>query len=434
MALGFQTNHVRVPLEINKTVAVILAGGRGSRLQELTHTCPKPGLDFGGKFKIIDFALSNCINSGVRRVAVLTQYHSQVILGHLSRGWNFLKGEFNEFLDVLPAQETLSGGQWYTGTAHALYTNLPRLREYGARHVLVLAGDHIYKMNYSIFLEEHLASGADVTIACHEVPSHEATGFGVMQTDATGRVLRFLEKPKRPPSMPGKPGVCLASMGIYLFSAPFLFSLLEEDAANPHSSHDFGKDIMPRLADKGLALAHSFARSCVSGTRHNPIYWKDVGTLDAFWEANLDLTRIEPELNMYDFDWPIYTYQGQLPSAKFVFANKSRSGRAMDSLVADGCILSGALAEKSILFSKVHVHSYAKLSESVVLPDVDIARHARLHGVFVGGGGRVPAGLVVGKDPNEDARWFTRTPGGVTLITQAMLDKRAAALARTGRR
>ncbi len=417
---------VHVPGEINKTAALILAGGRGGRLQELTQVRPKPGLDFGGKYRIIDLALSNCINSGIRRIAVLTQYHSQIITAHLSRAWNFLKGEFNEFLEVWSAQETAAGGQWYLATAHAVHTNLAQLRAHGARHVLILAGDHIYKMNYSIFLEEHLASGADLTVACHPTPVEAAKGFGVMDVDAQGRVISFLEKPQDPPAMPGRPGWSLASMGIYLFNADFLYEVLEQDARDDASSHDFGKDILPRLVDQGRVIAHSFAHSCVGATPKNPVYWKDVGTLDAYWEANLDLTRVEPELNLYDRAWPIYTYQRQLPSAKFVFNNRSRCGQAMDSLVADGCILSGASAENSILFSGVHVHSYARLHEAVILPYVDIGRNARLNRVIIDRDCRIPPGLIVGQDPAEDARRFTRTGNGVTLITQPMLDRLAA--------
>ncbi len=405
-----------------RTISVVLAGGRGSRLMDLTSNYAKPGLDFGGKFRIIDFTLSNCVNSGFRKIEVLTQYNSHRLLEHLQFGWTFLPGKMNEFVHVLPAQQSVDKDAWYCGTADAVYQNISTLQEYAPETVLILGGDHIYKMDYRIFLRDHLESDADMTIACLEVPKESATGFGVAQVDENNRIVEFVEKPEDPPTIPGQPETSLASMGIYLFKADFLFRELIRDAEDPHSSHDFGKDLIPYLVSRARVFAHSFGKSCIKNLDREP-YWRDVGTVDAFWEANMDLTYVEPALNLYDYEWPILTHQEQLPSAKFVHSGPHRNGVALSSVVSGGCIVSGATLYQSLLFSKVRVHSHAHLQEAVVLPDVDVGRHARLRRVVVARGSRIPRGLVVGEDPEEDARRFYRTPNGVTLISQRMLEK-----------
>src|SRR3954469_16116078 len=354
-----------------RTIALVLAGGRGSRLFELTDRRAKPAVYFGGKFRIIDFALSNCLNSGIRRMAVLTQYKSHSLLRHLQRGWNFLRGEQNEFIDLLPAQQRVNEAFWYRGTADAITQNIDILRAYGPEYILVLAGDHIYKQDYSVMLLDHVESGARCTVGCIEVPRMEATALGVMHIDEKRRITAFLEKPADPPPMPGRPDRALGSMGIYVFSADYLYRLLEEDVRNPTSSHDFGKDIIPKAVAEGQALAHPFSMSCIPNPPHAEPYWRDVGTVDAFWAANLDLASPSPALDMYDKGWPIWTYQQQLAPAKFVDAD-GHAGSAKDSLVSGGCIVSGAAVTRSVLFSGVHARSGAAIDLAVVLPDVDI--------------------------------------------------------------
>jgi glucose-1-phosphate adenylyltransferase len=405
-----------------RTISVILAGGRGRRLMDLTSTYSKPDLDFGGKFRIIDFTLSNCINSGFRKIEVLTQYNSHRLLEHLQFGWTFLSGQLGEFVHVLPAQQSLERDLWYSGTADAVYQNISNFREHNPDNILVLAGDHIYKMDYRIFLQDHLDNDADMTIACLEVPKEWACGFGVAQVDEDGRVAAFVEKSPDPPTIPGKPDRCLASMGIYLFKSEFLFQELIRDAEDPGSSHDFGKDLIPYLVPGHRVFSHHFDKSCIKNLDRPP-YWRDVGTVDAYWEANMDLTYLEPALNLYDYDWPIFTHQAQLPSAKFVHSGPHRNGVALSSVVSGGCIVSGATVYQSLLFSKVRVHSHAHLQETVVLPDADIGEHARLRRAVVARGCRIPRGLVVGENPEEDARRFYRTPNGITLISQRMLDE-----------
>ena len=405
-----------------RTIAVILAGGRGTRLMDLTSAYSKPGLDFGGKFRIIDFTLSNCINSGFRKIEVLTQYNSHRLLEHLQFGWTFLSGQLGEFVHVLPAQQSLERDLWYSGTADAVYQNIASFREHSPENVLILAGDHIYKMDYRIFLQDHLDNAADLSIACLEVPKEWATDFGVAQVDAAGRIEAFVEKSPDPPTLPGKPDRCLASMGIYLFKADFLCQALLRDAEDPSSSHDFGKDIIPYLVPKSRVFSHRFDKSCKENLDRPP-YWRDVGTIDAYWEANMDLTYVEPALNLYDYDWPIFTHQAQLPSAKFVHSGPHRNGVALSSVVSGGCIVSGATIYQSLLFSKVRVHSHAHLQEAVVLPEADIGEHTRIRRAVVARGCRIPRGLVVGEDPEEDARRFYRTPNGITLISQRMLDR-----------
>jgi len=405
-----------------RTLAVVLAGGRGQRLMDLTHNLAKPALDFGGKFRIIDFTLSNCVNSNIRKVVVVTQYNSHRLLEHLQFGWTFLSGKLGEFVHVLPAHQAIGHEHWYSGTADAVYQNIDYLRSHGPENILVLAGDHIYKMDYRRFLDDHLTNDADLSVACLEVPRLQATQFGVAQVDATDRIVAFDEKPDEPAGIPGSPELAFASMGIYLFKADFLFDVLAADALDPYSSHDFGRDVIPSLLGTARVFAHRFSHSHVANLDRPP-YWRDVGTVDAFWEANLDLTAVEPALNLYDRDWPIFTHQEQLPSAKFVHSGSNRSGVAVSSLVSGGCIVSGAWVQDSLLFSGVRVHSHAALHEAVVLPDADIGRGARLRRVVVDRGCRIPEGLVVGENPEGDAQRFHRTASGVTLVSQQMLER-----------
>lgn len=402
------------------TVALVLAGGRGTRLGPLTAWRSKPAVPFGGKFRIIDFSLSNCVNSGIRRIGICTQYKAQSLIRHVQRGWSFFDGRFNEFIELLPAQQRVTV-DWYKGTADAVYQNLDLVRRSAPRYVLVLAGDHAYKMDYSRMLIDHTASGADMTIACIEVPLEEATGFGVMQVDHNDHIVGFQEKPAQPKPAPGRTDVALASMGIYAFDAAFLYDQLERDAADPQSTHDFGGDIIPYLLERGRSIrAHHFENSCVNMNEGNP-YWRDVGTIDAYWEANLDLVRVTPELNVYDADWPIWTYQEQLPPAKFVFDDDDRRGTAVDSMVSGGCIVSGSTVRRSLLFSKVRVHSYCTIEDSVIMGSVDIGRGSVIRRAIIDKLCRLPAGTRIGVDPEDDRERFHVTPGGVTLVTPEML-------------
>jgi glucose-1-phosphate adenylyltransferase len=403
-------------------MAFVLAGGRGSRLMELTDRRAKPAVFFGGKSRIIDFALSNAINSGIRRVAVATQYKVHSMIRHLQRGWNFLRPERNESFDILPASQRVSEHNWYLGTADAVFQNFDILEDAAPRFIVLLAGDHIYKMDYEKMLQQHLESGADVTVSCVAVPRDEAKGFGVMGVDASDRIVSFVEKPADPPEIPDRPGYSLASMGIYVFETKRLGEVLRRDAADEASQHDFGRDIIPRLVAEGRAVAHRFERSCVrSGAEHAP-YWRDVGTVDAYWEANIDLTDIVPPLDLFDRDWPIWTYAEITPPAKFVHDVEGRRGEAISSLVSGGCILSGASARRSLLFTGVHLHSFSRVHEAVLLPQVDVAEGARLSRVVVDRGVRIPKGLVVGEDPVLDAERFRRSERGICLITQKMID------------
>jgi len=405
-----------------RSVALVLAGGRGSRLRNLTDSRAKPAVYFGGKFRIVDFALSNCMNSGIRRIGVITQYKSHSLLRHLQRGWAFLKSEMNEFVDLLPAQQRVDEESWYRGTADAVYQNQDILAAYGAQYVVVLAGDHVYKQNYALMLADHVAQGLECTVGCIEVSSDEAKAFGVMAIDANRKIVDFVEKPSEPPCMPGKPGRSLASMGIYIFNARFLYRELERDMNDPNSSHDFGKDIIPKVVKAGQAAAHPFEMSCVGGRTGLPPYWRDVGTLDAYWDANIDLTATEPLLNLYDTNWPIWTYQPQLPPAKFVHNQEDRRGMAIESLVSGGCIVSGAVY-RSVLFSLVRVHSYSLVNWSVLLPGVQVGRHARLTRCVVDRDCLIPDNLVIGEDAALDAARFFRTDSGITLVTRDMLRK-----------
>ncbi|MEY2882440.1 MAG: glucose-phosphate adenylyltransferase [Pseudomonadota bacterium] len=406
-----------------RAIALVLAGGRGSRLKHLTARRAKPAVHFGGKFRIIDFALSNCLNSGFRRISVLTQYKSHSLLRHLQHGWGFLRGEVNEFCDLLPAQQRIDETSWYQGTADAVYQNLDILRAHNPEYVLILAGDHIYKMDYAAMLLDHISNNADLTVPCVEVDREQASSFGVMHVDERGRIISFLEKPADPPSIPGQPDRSLVSMGIYVFNAAFLFDQLERDAADRDSSRDFGKDIIPYLVSRARVMAHRFDDSCVMAEDNQEPYWRDVGTVDAYWEANLDLTTVTPALNMYDRSWPIFTYQEQLPPAKFVFDRHDRRGTAVDSLVSSGSIVSGSTVRKSLLFCQVRVNSYCTIEQAVILPECTIGRHCRLSKVVIDRGCHIPDGLVVGEDAEEDARRFYRTENGVTLIYQDDIDR-----------
>ncbi|MEL6599638.1 MAG: glucose-1-phosphate adenylyltransferase [Pseudomonadota bacterium] len=404
-------------------MAYVLAGGRGSRLKELTDRRAKPAVYFGGKTRIIDFALSNALNSGIRRISVATQYKAHSLIRHLQRGWGFLRTERNESFDILPASQRVAENMWYEGTADAVYQNIDIIEDYAPKYMIILAGDHIYKMDYEIMLRQHVLSGADVTVGCLEVPRMEATGFGVMAVDESDRITAFVEKPADPPGIPGNPDNALASMGIYVFNTDFLMDQLRRDAAIEGSNRDFGGDIIPYIVEHGHAQAHRYSTSCVRSAGEETSYWKDVGTVDAYWRANIDLTTTVPELNLYDTDWPIWTYGEVVPPAKFVHNEEGRRGVAVSSLVSGNCIISGTELHSSLLFTGVRTHSYSTLTEAVVLPDCTINRHARLSKVVLDRGVTIPEGLVVGEDPEVDARRFRRTDNGVCLITQAMIDR-----------
>ncbi|MFZ1908363.1 MAG: glucose-1-phosphate adenylyltransferase [Burkholderiales bacterium] len=405
-----------------ETYALILAGGRGTRLQALTDWRAKPAVPFGGKFRIIDFTLSNCVNSGVRRIGVATQYKAQSLIRHLQRGWSFLDGRIRESIDILPAQQQVAE-RWYGGTADAVYQNLDILRSDGCAYVLVLSGDHVYKMDYGKLLAQHASSGADMTAACVEVPLRDSKSFGVMNVDANGRVVDFVEKPERADPMPGSTDRFLANMGVYVFNAGFLFEQVARDADVKKSSHDFGKDVIPYVLPHYRVHAHRFADSCVGMSGATP-YWRDVGTLDAYYEANMELLRVTPELNMYDTEWPIWTYQEQLPPAKFVFDQDTRRGIAVDSMVSGGCIISGATVRRSLLFSNVRVENNARVEDSVVLPDVEIASNAVVKRAILDRGCRITEGMVVGLDHEEDRKRFSVTEHGLTLVTPDMLGQK----------
>jgi len=413
---------VNAPLA-RAAMAYVLAGGRGSRLMELTDIRAKPAVYFGGKSRIIDFALSNALNSGIRRIGVATQYKAHSLIRHLQHGWNFFRPERNESFDILPASQRVSETGWYSGTADAVYQNTDIIESYEPRFIVLLAGDHIYKMDYEPMLQQHVEQNADVTVGCIEVPRMEATGFGVMAVDTEDRIVSFLEKPADPPGIPGSPDQALASMGIYVFDTRFLLDQLRRDAADPDSGHDFGRDIIPYLVAGGKAVAHRFASSCVRSSAEAEAYWRDVGTVDAYWEANVDLTDFIPGLDLYDRDWPIWTYGEIVPPAKFVHDEPGRRGQAVSSLVSGGCIVSGSAVHRSLLFTGVHTHSRASIDAAVVLPYAQIGRSARLRNVVIDRGVRIPDGLVVGEDPEHDAARFRRTARGVCLVTQPMIDK-----------
>ena len=415
--------HMQPHMLVRRTIALVLAGGRGSRLKQLTDRRAKPAVYFGGKFRIIDFALSNCVNSGIRRIGVITQYKSHSLLRHLQRGWSFLRAELNEMVDLLPAQQRLDEEHWYRGTADAIYQNIDIIQSSNPEYVVVLAGDHVYKMDYSLMLQDHVVSGAGCTVGCIEVPRMEASAFGVMAVNDDRKIMEFVEKPSNPPPMPGNDAVALASMGIYIFDAQYLYDLLDADIADPGSSHDFGKDVIPRVVRDGRAIAHPFSYSCVSSTPDAAPYWRDVGTIDAFWEGNLDLASVTPELDIYDTNWPIWTSQRQLPPAKFVQDADGKHGQAINTMVSGGCIVSGSAVSNSVLFSGVRVHSYCVIDQAVLLPEVTIGRGCRLSKVVVDRGCSLPEGLVIGEDAALDAARFERTDNGVVLVTRDMLNR-----------
>ena len=417
MNAGEVQNAARSPL------AVVLAGGRGSRLRALTDNEAKPSMPFGGKFRVVDFPLSNCINSGIRKVAVVTQYRAHTLIRHIQRGWNFLRGELGEFVELWPAQQQTEAGSWYLGTADAVFQNLQVIRQHGPRYVLILAGDHVYRQDYSRLIRAHVKSGAEVTVSCVEVPREEATAFGCVDAGPSGEIVRFVEKPSAPPCVPGREDRTFASMGIYVFDIDVLLDTLERDASDSGSSHDFGHDIVPSLIGQRRLFAHSFQDSCVLSEGATEPYWRDVGTLDAFWGANMELTHVTPMLDLYDARWPIWTYHEQRPCAKFVFDDDDRRGMAVDALVSAGCVVSGGSIRKSVLFTDTRVNSYSQIEESLILPDCDIGRRARLRRAIIASGCRVPEGLVVGEDQAADEERFHRTPGGITLVTQSMLQR-----------
>jgi len=408
-------------------MAYVLAGGRGSRLMELTDRRAKPAVFFGGKTRIIDFALSNAINSGIRRISVATQYQAHSLIRHLTRGWNFLRPERNESFDILPASQRVGEDLWYRGTADAVYQNMDIIEDNGPKYVVVLAGDHIYKMDYEIMLRQHVDTGADVTVGCLEVPRMEAKAFGVMHVDGRDKIVDFVEKPADPPGIPDNPDKALASMGIYVFDTKFLMEQLRRDAEDPDSNRDFGKDIIPHIVKNGTAWAHRFTHSCVRSSKEEVAYWRDVGTIDAYWKANIDLTDVVPQLDLYDEEWPIWTYSEITPPAKFVHDLEGRRGQAISSLVSGGCIVSGASIHSTLLFTGTKAHSYSDLDEAVVLPYCEIGRGARLTKVVIDRGVEIPEGLVIGEDAEFDAKWFRRTEEGVVLVTQAMIDAYKAA-------
>ncbi len=415
---------------LRSTLAIVLAGGRGTRLRALTDDQAKPALPFGGKFRVIDFPMSNCLNSGLRRVAVVTQYRAHTLISHIQRGWSFLRGELGEFVELWPAQQQTEQASWYLGTADAIFQNLGVIRGHAPRWVIILAGDHVYRQDYSRLLASHIQSGAGVSVSCVDVPRAQASSFGIVQVDTSGRIERFWEKPRNPPEIPGRPGVCYASMGIYVFDAALLMEVLAEDFRDPDSTHDFGHDVLPRLVDRGCVAAHPFGESCVIPPGATEPYWRDVGTLDSYWEANTDLLRVTPSLDLYDESWPIWTYQSQRPAAKFVFDDPDRRGFAVDSLVSAGCIVSGGQVHRSLLFTDVRVNSYADVSDSLLLSGAVVGRRAVLRKCIVAPQCRVPEGVVIGEDPVRDADMFERTEAGVILVTQAMLDAAGASLSR----
>jgi len=412
--------HGRSPRFVSRltrdTLALIMAGGRGSRLQQLTLWRAKPAVPFGGKFRIIDFPLSNCINSGIRRIGVLTQYKAHSLIVHIQQGWGMLRGEFGEFVELLPAQQRIETS-WYAGTADAIYQNIDIIRNHDPDYVLVLAGDHVYKMDYGAMLAFHVEQQADITVGCVEVPLEQATAFGVMGVDTEHRIREFVEKPEEPPALPEDPNLALCSMGIYIFNKEFLIEQLVQDADQESSSHDFGKDVIPNIIDNYRAFAYSF-HDPVSG---NKGYWRDVGTVDAFWEANMELIEITPELNLYDRDWPIWTYQEQLPPAKFVFDDEGRRGEAINSMVSGGCIISGSTVRHSLLFSSVNVESYSRVEDSLILPEVDIGQNCIIQHAIIEKGCSIPDGTKIGVDPKQDAENYYVTPKGVVLVTPEML-------------
>jgi glucose-1-phosphate adenylyltransferase len=415
-----ELNQPSVTDATRNTIALILAGGRGSRLMQMTDWRAKPAVPFGGKFRIIDFPLSNCINSGIRKIGVITQYKADSLIRHIQQGWGFLRGEFGEYVDLMPAQQRHNETAWYQGTADAVYQNIDILRSRSPDYVLILAGDHIYKMDYAKMLADHIANRADLTIGCIEVSLEDAKAFGVMHIDETRRVKAFVEKPDNPPSMPDKPDTALASMGIYIFNAGFLFEQLIKDSDMHHSDRDFGKDIIPAVIDKYRVNAYPFLN-----LQGGQSYWRDVGTIDAYWAANMELIGVKPEMNLYDNTWPIWTYQAQTPPAKFVFDDEDRRGQAHDSMISGGCVISGATVKHSLLFSQVRVNSFSVVKDSVIFPEVNIGRHCRITKAIIEKGCQIPEGTIIGENLEDDkARGFHVSPGGIVLVTSDMLGQK----------
>jgi len=411
-----KNSHRYVSRITRDTLAIILAGGQGSRLKELTAWRAKPSVPFGGKFRIIDFPLSNCVNSGIRRIEVVTQYKSHSLIRHIQQGWGHFRGDFGEFVELLPAQQRIKDN-WYLGTADAIYQNLDIIRDHDPEYILVLAGDHIYKMDYGVMLAKHVENQADLTVGCFEVPLEEAKAFGVMAVDEQNRVIEFSEKPEHPQHVPGNTEAALASMGIYIFNRDFLFEQLMRDADEPGSSRDFGKDIIPHVVDKYRAYAYSFNNK----EEQSQTYWRDVGTIDAFWKANQELIGVSPELNLYDEIWPIWTHQEQLPPAKFVFDDDDRRGMAVDSMVSGGCIISGSKISHSLLFSNVRVNSYSLIEDSVLLPEVHIGQRCHIKNAVIDRGTQIPDGTTIGVDLEQDKQHFRVTDQGIVLVTADMI-------------
>jgi len=417
MADSNNQHHERFVSQLTRnTVAMILAGGRGTRLHQMTDWRAKPAVPFGGKFRIIDFPLSNCINSGVRKIGILTQYKADALIKHVQQGWGFLRGEFGEFVNLMPAQQTAQGGGWYEGTADAIYQSIDMLRRENSEYVLILAGDHIYKMDYGSMLADHVEKGADLTIGCLEVSLDEAKEFGVMHVNEDRQVQAFVEKPANPPAIPGRSDVALASMGIYVFNTQFLIDQLIKDAQVTGSTRDFGHDIIPSVIDDHVVNAYPFLN--LQGEQS---YWRDVGTLDAYWSANMELIGVNPDLNLYDRTWPIWTYQAQNPPAKFIFDDEDRRGQALDSMISGGCIISGATVKHSMVFSDVRVNSYSIVEDSVVLPEVIIGRNCRITKAIIEKGCHIPEGTIIGEDRAEDEKRFQVSSGGIVLVTPEML-------------
>lgn len=405
-----------VSLITRDTLALILAGGKGTRLRSLTKHRVKPAVPFGGRFRLIDFPLSNCVNSGIRKICVLTQYKAHPLIKHIQLGWDFFRHELGEYVELLPAQQRTGEG-WYMGTADAVQQNADIIRHHDPQFVLVLGGDHVYKMDYGALLASHVGNAADITVGCIPVRCAQASGFGVMQVDKYNQIQEFLEKPKHPPPMPGNSEMALVSMGVYVFNAGYLLDVLAADAADPDSDHDFGYNIVPAAVGRDRVYAYPF-RDMVTG---EPAYWRDVGTLDTYWKANIELLGVEPELDFYDNEWPLWTYQAQMPPAKFVYDMEDCRGIAVDSIVSGGCIVAGATVRRSVLFSEVRIEPGSVLEDSVVLPGVRVGRNCRLRRAIIDGGCQIPDGMSIGMDQAKDAERFEISAGGVTLVTPDML-------------
>jgi glucose-1-phosphate adenylyltransferase len=423
MMLNTAGNHFLTTKLTSNTVAIILAGGRGSRLKNLSEKRAKPAVHFGGKFRIIDFALSNCINSGVRKIGVITQYQSHTLVQHIQNGWSFLSKQVGEFIDLLPAQQKFNGERWYQGTADAITQNLEIIKGYGAEYILIMAGDHIYKQDYSLMLLDHVRNGAGCSVACIPVPVEQAHAFGVLAVDEQNRIIDFVEKPATPPTIPNDPDHSLVSMGIYIFNARFLYQLLEEDNMNNLSDHDFGKDIIPEATRRGEAIAHPFELSCVQSSQEVSPYWRDIGTLNAYWKAHLDLLNSNPELDMYDSNWPIHTHTESLPPAKFIKGESGIHGITLNSLVSGGSTIAGSYVNESVLFPRVNIKSDSRINSSVILPDVVVGRNCNLYQCVIDRACKIPDGMQIGLNAKEDSDRFYRSKEGVVLVTQDMLQK-----------